>query len=201
MCSSDLPVTPAATAAPPTAVAAARGDGRVTLSWKASATDGGSAIVEYVVESSRDGGKTWQAAARVAATSVSVEGLVNGTSYVFRIATVNGVGTSAWSARSAAVVPATVPSAPLGLAIAGGGPVVTLTWTAPSATGGRPIVNYRVQWSVDGGASWKTLVRAPSTALRATLRGLPTGTPLAFRVAAQNAVGLGSSAEATIAPN
>ena len=83
-----------------------------------------------------------------AATSTTITGLVNGTTYTFRIRAVNAAGTSALTAPSNAVTPATVPNAPvIGTATrgaAGGNLTAVANWSAPANTGGSPIVSYRV---------------------------------------------------------
>ena len=93
----------------PTIATLAPGDGQVGLTWTAPAYTGNAALTDYVVQHSRDGGGTWTTFVRPvsAATSATVTGLDNGTSYVFRVAAVNGVGTGAYSAVSVAAMPVT----------------------------------------------------------------------------------------------
>ena len=88
-----------------TGVAAVPGEGLATVTWAAPASDGGAAITGYVVTPYV--GATAGAAQTVAAavTSQTVTGLTNGTSYTFKVAAQNSVGTGAASAASAAVVP------------------------------------------------------------------------------------------------
>jgi len=193
------PVTPATLPAAPTALTVTRGDGRVALAWRAPVADGGSRIDEYVAESSRDGGKTWQAAARVTATTAVVEGLSNGTTYLFRVVARNAVGAGAF-ARSAAIVPATIPGMPADLAVTRTGTTAVVSWAAPVSNGGRPIVDYRLQWSIDGGETWKTVVRKPVASLRVSLAGVPADATLRVRLVAATVVGVGEAAEAVSGP-
>jgi ELWxxDGT repeat protein len=92
----------------PIGLSAVAGDGQASLSWSAPASTGGSAITDYVVEYSADGGENWSALDDDVAptTSVTVTSLTNGVSYVFRVAAVNAVGTG-----QAAVSPAVTPEA------------------------------------------------------------------------------------------
>ena len=90
------------------------GNGEVDLQWAAPQSDGGGEIVGYQVELSTDG-QNWSVAipdTRSSLTSVTVQGLVNGTSYVFRVAAINEAGVGAASDASQASV-ASEPSAPV----------------------------------------------------------------------------------------
>jgi ELWxxDGT repeat protein len=79
----------------PTGLAAVPGDGQAWLSWTAPASTGGSAITDYVIEYSNNGGANWSPLDNGVAptTSATVTSLTNGVSYVFRVAAVNAVGT------------------------------------------------------------------------------------------------------------
>lgn len=185
-------VVPATLAGVPLAVAATRGDGRVTLAWKAPASGGGLPITDYVVERSGDDGKTWSVVDDGVSTvpAATVAGLVNGTPWVFRVAAVNEVGTGPFSPRTAIVVPATTPGTPTGLSVTRSGTKASLAWTAPASSGGVAIVDYPVEWSADGGATWRRLVRKPSALPTATVAGLSAAQAYRFRVATRNAAGL-----------
>ncbi|MGI6425198.1 MAG: fibronectin type III domain-containing protein [Tepidanaerobacteraceae bacterium] len=73
------------------------GDGQVTLSWTAPASDGGAAISHYEV--SADDGTTWVTAST--STSHTFTGLTNGTTYTFKVRAVNSVGNGAEASVSA----------------------------------------------------------------------------------------------------
>jgi hypothetical protein len=92
-------VPTATTALAPTGVGAVPGNGAVTLSWTAPSDDGGTPITGYSIRRSIDGGKTWSAAINTGstATSFTVAGLANGTSYLFRVAAVNAAGVGDYS--------------------------------------------------------------------------------------------------------
>jgi hypothetical protein len=87
---------------------------------------------------------------------------------------------------------ADVPGAPWALVGTPGENAVALSWNAPSWQGTAPIVNYRVQYSTDGGTTWTTFPRTtPSAETSIVVTGLTNGTGYIFRVAAVNAVGRG----------
>lgn len=89
----------------PTIGTATAGDASATVTWTASASNGGSAITSYTITAS-PGGATGTAAA--GATSGSVTGLTNGTAYTFTVHANNSVGASAESAASNSVTPIAV---------------------------------------------------------------------------------------------
>lgn len=68
-----------------------------------------------------------------------------------------------------------------------------LTWAPPDDDGGSPITGYQVQRSLDG-TSWEDVARVVlggPTATAGRILGQAIGTPVQFRVAAQNAEGTG----------
>jgi len=181
---------------------AIRGNSAVQLTWKAPPTDGGAPILSYFLQLSSDGGRTWAMPNRGASTATSavITGLVNGTSYVFRVAALTDVGTGPYTPKTAAVVPATLAGLPTGLVVARVPGGARLTWVAPLSAGGSALVDYAVDFSSDGGVTWKRFAHKPSTKPTATITGLPNGISLAFRVAAVNAIGTGAPAGVTLEP-
>jgi hypothetical protein len=144
--------------------------------------------------------------------------LSNGTSYIFRVAAINGSGTGPYSDPSVHLTPSTggsgggggansvgVPGAPSGVNGTAGNGKVVVSWVPPADDGGSPITSYTVQYSKNDGATWS----APSTNTRLdsrdrtasvdpappattkTVTGLTNGTAYVFRVAAANDQGTG----------
>jgi titin len=187
--------TPFTTAAAPTSVSATPADTQVLLTWVAGASNGAS-VTGYVIEQSNDAGATWStvsANTSSALTRYTVTALTNGTSYTFRVAAINQAGTGSATASSA-TVPAGAPSAPTALVVAPGNTAATLTWTAPTTDGGSAITGYRIERSVNSGATWTTVVANTASASTSyTTTGLTNGTAYNFRVSALNAVTVGAS--------
>jgi len=85
------------------------GNARITLTFDVPADTGGAAITDYVIQRA-SGGSAWTTVADGVsnATTATITGLTNGTTYSFRVAAVNSASTGAYSgAISAAPAPAT----------------------------------------------------------------------------------------------
>lgn len=93
--------------AAPTGVTGTAGNAQATVSWTAPTVSAQTPVTDYTVQYSSNNGSSWTTFSRSAstATSATVTGLTNGTSYTFRVAAVNGVGTGSYSTASAAVTP------------------------------------------------------------------------------------------------
>jgi titin len=102
------PIATPSVPAAPTSVAGTAGDAQVSLTWSAPASNGGSVITDYVVQYSSNGGTNWTTFNDGTSTSVSavVTGLTNGTTYIFKVAAVNSVGTGNYSSYSSSLAPA-----------------------------------------------------------------------------------------------
>lgn len=123
--SSAVSGTPRTVPDAPTALNATAGDGSVTISFTAPASNGGAAITNY--EFSIDNGATFTAFSPVDVTSpVTIRGLSNGTTYAIRLRALNAAGAGAVSGTvTATPAPAVVAPTPT--------PVPTAT-PAPTAT-------------------------------------------------------------------
>jgi len=97
---------PAIAPSAPSGVAGTGGDSLVNLSWIAP-SDGGDAIIDYIIQYSANSGISWSTFndGIGASTSVSVTGLVNYTSYIFRVAAQNNIDVGPYSGSSSGIVP------------------------------------------------------------------------------------------------
>jgi hypothetical protein len=86
---------------------------------------------------------------------------------------------------------ALVPAVPTGLTVTASTGQASLTWTAPTNTGGVSLTDYTIQYSSNAGSSYTTFSHTASTTTSATITGLTTGSYI-FRIAAVNSVGTGS---------
>ena len=184
---------------PPTGLSATAGNGQVTLSWNAPASDGGAAITGYDVylgTSSHGESASPVSTGLITGTSYTVSGLKNGTTYYFTADAVNRAnlhsGVSA-EASATPVAPVTAPGAPSGLTATAGDTQVSLSWKAPGSDGGAVITGYRVYQ----GTGKKPVASAAGTS--ATVKGLTNGTTYSFKVTAVNKAGEGPASGAASA--
>jgi len=195
--SNSASATPLGLPGAPTGMSAAAGNSQAQLGWTAPSNTGGATISDYLIEYSSDGGSVWSTFSHAAsgATTATVTGLTNGTSYLFRVSAINSVGTGTASTTASATPTVTtfVPAAPTGLSASAGDTQVQLGWTVPFSDGGAAISDYLIEFSSDGGSVWSTFSHAPSTTESATVTGLINGTSYLFRVSAINSVGTGTA--------
>ena len=131
----------------PTGVSATAGNGSASVSWTAPSS-GGSAITSYTVTPYV--GSSAQAPVTVSgsppATTATVTGLTNGTSYTFTVSATNGVGTGPASSPSNAVTPA-VPPTVTSVTPSSGASGVAVS-VAPSATFSQAVTPSTVSFTV-----------------------------------------------------
>jgi fibronectin type 3 domain-containing protein len=190
----------ATTTGPPSAplsLAAKGGNGQVSLSWAAPVSNGGSPVTGYIVYMSTSATSRGTALATVTGNTYTATGLANGTKYYFRVIAVNALGEGPASAQ-VAVSPGVVappppavspPGAPTALMAGAASAQVSLSWSAPSVTGGSPVTGYNVYMSTVPGSGGAKIASVRATKYTAT--GLTNGTTYYFEVTAVNAAGEG----------
>lgn len=106
----------------PTAVAALAGDRSARISWVTPSANGGAPVTRYTVTASPGG-----ATASTTSTTLTMQGLANGTSYTFRVRAANALGTSAASSPSTPVTPRAPTASPARLTPITGSGLTPLT--------------------------------------------------------------------------
>jgi TolB protein len=190
-----VPVAPLLAVAPTIQRNATAGNGRATVNWNAPSPNGSLAVTGYVVTPYSGYYALAPQTFTSTATTQTVTGLMNGTTYRFRVAARNAFGTGPMSQVSNPVTTPTAPGGPtIGAAVAGHGEA-TVSWTAPVSDGGSPITGYVVTpYSGYYALAPRTFT---STATTQTVTGLMNGTTYRFRVRAINAVGTGGYSKVT----
>jgi len=170
---------------------------QINLNWTASSNTGGTLLTGYKIErrdSCAGSFSTLVANTSNTSTTYSNTGLVNGTCYEYRVFAHNVVDTSLASNNVTATTlqnpaPSTTspPSAPTGLSVTAlFNTALKLTWSAPSNTGGTPILGYQIQ------RNGTTIVNnTGNTQTNFTNFGLLPAHQQTYRVAAWNSAGLG----------
>lgn len=179
----------------PTIGAATAGNGSVTITFNAPASNGGAAITAYTATCA-SGAQTFTATG--AASPLIVTGLASGTIYSCTVAAANSAGTGAASAAVNVTLAAsvTVPGAPTISSISGGNASAVIAFNAPASNGGAAISGYVASCNAASGA-----ITANGTASPITVSGLSNGVTYACTVAAINSAGTGAaSASSSVTP-
>jgi subtilisin family serine protease len=176
----------------PTGVTASAGIESLSVTWTAPTS--GVAPTFYAVQFTDDS-VTWTSDDSTTATSTIIDGRTPGTPYWVRVRSENANGTSDW-VTSAAVTPLapTAPGSVTGITALVDDTTLETSWTAPTSTGGRPILYYEIATSADD-STWVADDTVVSTS--ATIDGLSNGTPYRVRVTPVNVIGSGASAQSS----
>ena len=170
----------------PQAVSATAGTGQAMLTWSAPASSPGSPLSGYAITPYL-GNTALETEDIGLVSSFTVPNLSNGETYTFTVAGINGYGAGT-KVTTGAVTPG-LPGAPTSVtAGTTGNGTVSLSWTAPSATGASALTGYSIATNP---ATITTYSWGTSTAT--TIGGLANGTSYTFAVAAVNAFGTGPS--------
>ena len=162
-------------------------------------------ILTYRIDYTSDGGTSWAMVTLSTGSSLTGWGTADisfpldptsyvlGTSYQFRVAAINSVGTGPWSPASGIYLRSGLPTEPvLSAAVTPGNAQASLQWCCSSPQGSA-ITGYSIKASADAGATWGVaLANTGSTALSGTVTGLTNGRSYVFQVAAINANGTGT---------
>jgi fibronectin type 3 domain-containing protein len=181
----------------PQSLSAAEGRGTVTLTWSASASDGGSAIINYTIL--RRAGSTGVFSFLGAVTTAPWEyvdaAVTNGQLYEYIVMAYNAHGASTGVSDSA--TPHGVPAAPAGLFALAGNAQVGLTWNAVTDTGGSPILNYTIYRRLGTSGTFERVGNTTSASQTSyTNIGLTNGQEYSYVVRAFNVYG--ASADSNI---
>ncbi|MCU0861111.1 MAG: fibronectin type III domain-containing protein, partial [Methanomassiliicoccales archaeon] len=185
----EVSATPRTTPSAPLEVYGVPGNLFINLTWEAPAFDGGAPVLGYrVYRGTTPGGETYLADAGNS-TYYICSRLQIGRLYYFKVAAYNVVGEGLKS-NEVSAAPDIVPGAPINLVAKEGVRLITLTWAAPEANGGSPILGYRILRGYGPGN--ETLLTNLSAVARFDDTGLEDNVTYYYKVLAFNAVGDGA---------
>ena len=175
--------TPRDVAQAPTALLAVAGNGSVAADWNPPTVVNGAPVTDYIIQTATSLGGTYTTFldGTSTASSATVTGLVNGTTYYLRVAAVNAVGAGAWSTPAVAT-PFTSPDAP-SIVLTPGDGMITVAIT-PGFDGGSAVTAYEYRLGAEG--TWKS---TGSLAASVVVAGLVNGTEYDGYIRSVNAAG------------
>jgi len=161
---------------PPASFEGDPGNNTVTLFWSEPVYKGNFEISYYTVKNI-----TLDISTKIDGLTTTFTGLTN-QPYTFTITATNSEDYTSTTYQTVTITPFDVPGAPTNVTGTRGNGEVTVSWTAPSSTGGTDITEYTVTSSPGG-------FTAISTTTTAIVTGLINGTSYTFTVIATNSVG------------
>lgn len=166
------------------------GNSFAAVTYTQPASNGGTPITSYTATAYVSGVATAITGTVLQATSgsITVNGLVAGTTYTFRVFATNLVGNSAVSGATGAINVFTRPDAPaIGTATFVSGTSATVGFIPPANNGGAAISSYAVRAYVAGVV---TAIAGSGTTSPLSITGLIKGTTYTFRITATNIYGI-----------
>jgi predicted phage tail protein len=167
----------------PSGLTATPGNGRVTLSWTAPASDGGAAIAGYVIyQGTSPGGEAASPAASSKGTGVTITKLTNGSAYYFKVAAVNKAAEEGKESGEASATPASATSSASARASASASASASHTAAAgtpePPGAPGAPTGVTATAGNAEVGLSWTAPASGPVSynVYEGTSQGFPLGT-------------------------
>lgn len=160
--------------------------GRIQLTWSAPSSSGGSPITNYVVYRSTTSGGETPLTTLGNVLSHTDNGLANGQTYYYKVSAVNSAGQGPQSNEASATTP-NVPSAPRfpsATASTSSAGRIDVAWSAPSSTGGAPVLGYNLYRSTSSGS--ETLAASLGNVLTYADTGLALGQTYYYKVSARN---------------
>jgi hypothetical protein len=178
------------------------GDSAAYLTWLPPTNDGGSTIKSYRVYRKTAKGSV-KSVGRANALSFTDTTAVDGTTYTYTVAALNGIGEGPPSSATT-VTPqhgvVTPPGAPTGLGSTSLPGAIQLSWDPPPSNGGTPITGYQVLRSSTPGT--ETLLTTLGTVTTYLDTAVTVQARYYYTVRAINAKGTGSASnETTASPN
>lgn len=168
----------------------------VAINWKPPRNDGGKKVTHYVVERKETTAMSWITVnSTVRDTHFVVQGLNEGSEYIFRVFAVNENGQSIEALEGDSPVKPKLPfdrPSPPGIPeiTSVGGDFVNLSWEKPKSDGGSRIQGYIVERREVGSSHWQRCNYALCHAAQINIANLIEERQYEFRVMAVNEAGM-----------
>ncbi|XP_014341023.1 myosin binding protein Ca isoform X2 [Latimeria chalumnae] len=184
---------------PPEAIRiTAVGEDSCTMTWEPPKLDGGQAVLGYFIERKKKGSMRWMKLnfEIFKDTTFEASHMIEGVLYEMRVFAVNSIGLSQPSQPSKPFMPIAPTSEPTHLTVEDvTDTTITLKWRPPEKVGAGGIDGYQIEYCKEGSNEWVKANKDLIEKSNFTVRDLPTGEKILFRVRAINIAGKSNPAE------
>ncbi|XP_049478253.1 myosin-binding protein C, fast-type [Panthera uncia] len=168
------------------------GEDWAILVWEPPKYDGGQPITGYLLERKKKGSQRWMKLNFEVFTETTYEStkMIEGILYEMRVFAVNAIGVSQPSMNTKPFMPIAPTSEPQHLTVEDvTDTTTTLKWRPPDRIGAGGIDGYLVEYCLEGSEDWVPANTEPVERCSFTVKNLPTGAKILFRVVAVNIAG------------
>ncbi|KAJ7984554.1 hypothetical protein DPEC_G00356000 [Dallia pectoralis] len=168
------------------------GEDCATIVWEPPKFDGGAPIKGYLMERKKKGSHRWTKLNFdvYEGTSYEAKRMIEGVLYEMRVFAVNGIGISQPSLNSKPFMPIAPTSEPIALKVHDvTDSTCVLKWLAPEKVGAGGLDGYIIEYCKDGATDWVLANDEVVDRQSYTVRNLPVGEKINFRVVAVNIAG------------
>ncbi|XP_067830594.1 myosin binding protein Ca isoform X2 [Heptranchias perlo] len=168
------------------------GEDWCTVVWEHPKYDGGQPVTGYLMERKKKTSMRWMKLnfEPIAETTFTASRMIEGCFYEMRVYAVNGIGMSQPSISSKPFMPIAPTSEPTHLVVEDvTDTTTTLKWRIPERIGAGGLDGYLIEYSKEGSSEWIAANTELVERHGFTVKGLPTGEKINFRVRAVNIAG------------
>ncbi|XP_049643530.1 myosin-binding protein C, fast-type [Suncus etruscus] len=168
------------------------GEDWAILVWEPPKYDGGQPVTGYLLERKKKGSQRWMKLNFEVFTETTYEStkMIEGVLYEMRVFAVNAIGVSQPSINSKPFMPIAPTSEPLHLTVEDvTDTTTTLKWRPPDRIGAGGIDGYLIEYCLEDSEEWIPANTEPVERCGFTVKNLPTGAKIIFRVVGVNIAG------------
>merc|ERR1719391_229220 len=168
------------------------GEDCATITWEPPKFDGGAPVKGYLMERKKKGSSRWTKLNFDVYESTTYEAkrMIEGVLYEMRVFAINSIGMSGPSATSKPFMPIAPTSEPTRLLVHDvTDTTCTLKWLPPEKIGAGGLDGYVIEYCKEGDTEWVVANTELCERQTYTVRNLPVGEKMNFRVVAKNMAG------------